>query len=179
MPNVYLSLGSNLGDRAGNIAAALRRIGRAGIRIAAVSRLYETAPVGETPEPVPGYLNCAAHAETTLEPLQVLDATQAIERAGGRQPTFRWGPRTIDVDLLLYDSAAVETERLVLPHPRIYERAFVLVPLAEIAPDLVFPDGSALRQHLQNEAVAQQPIRVWGPVGDPQAAGMASPGEGS
>jgi 2-amino-4-hydroxy-6-hydroxymethyldihydropteridine diphosphokinase len=163
MPTVYLGLGSNLGDRAANLREALARLEETGrVRITSVSRIYETVPVGDTPEPVPDYLNCVARAETDLSPPALLDWVQTVERAGGRVPTFRWGPRTIDIDLLLYDEVTLDSERLVLPHPRLFERAFALVPLAELAPDLAFPDGTRLGDRLQDEKVMGQELRVWG-----------------
>lgn len=160
MPTVYLSLGSNLGDRLAHLRGARERLNRGDLRLTGVSGLYETAPVGETPEPVPDYLNGAVRGETDLSPLALLDYIQSVERQGGRTPTFRWGPRTIDIDILLYDGILLNTERLVLPHPRLYDRAFVLVPLADIAPDLVFPDGTSLAERLRDPAIRAQKVRL-------------------
>lgn len=132
----YLGLGSNLGDRAALIGEALAGL-RAwpAIRVANASSLYETAPWGDPDQP--DYLNAAVEIETVLSPLALLDACQEIERDLERVRGRRWGPRTIDIDILDYDGVARADERLTLPHPRLCERAFVLVPLAEIAPDLV------------------------------------------
>lgn len=165
MALAYLGLGSNLGDRRANLAAAIRRLNLPGMRVTGVSSIYETEPVGWTPEPVPAYLNCVVRIHTDLGPEQLLQHAKAVEDAGGRVPTFRWGPRTIDVDVLLYDNLAVSTPALTIPHPRMRERAFVLAPLAELDGDLVFPDGVTLRAALQAPAVQNQPIRRLGPAG--------------
>src|SRR5438045_9741651 len=117
MVDLYLGLGSNLGDRESHLRVALERLAAGPFRVTGVSRLYETTPVGETPEPVPNYINCVARAETDLLPLEVLEYTKRIEWEGGRTPTFRWGPRTIDIDLLLYNGLKIEEQRLSVPHP--------------------------------------------------------------
>ena len=134
----YLGLGSNLGDRAGHLAAAVERIARLpGVRMARVSRIWETEPVGG---PAQGdYLNAVAEVETDLAPDALLAALLAVERELGRERRERWGPRTIDLDLLLAGDGVVETGGLVLPHPRLAERRFVLEPLAELAPGLRHP----------------------------------------
>ena len=144
MSIVFLSIGSNLGDRAANMRAAIGRLNDKDTRVEAVSRFYESAPVGETPEPVPDYLNCAAQVETDLSPEALLNRTQQVERDLGRVPTYRWGPRVIDIDILLYDQVTLESERLTLPHPRLKERAFVVIPLNDIAPNLKLPDSTWL-----------------------------------
>lgn len=160
MNTVYLSLGSNLGDRPANLRAAIERLHRPPqIRLTGVSSFYETLPVGETPEPVPDYINCAVSVETLLPPLALLEYIQTVEREVGREPTFRWGPRVIDVDILLYDDITMQTERLTLPHPRLMERAFALIPLAEIAPDLVFTDGVSLAERMKTPQVQEQTVR--------------------
>jgi 2-amino-4-hydroxy-6-hydroxymethyldihydropteridine diphosphokinase len=161
MPTVYLSLGSNLGDREAHLRAALERLNGPFLHITGVSRIYETEPVGETLKPVPAYLNCVARADTGLEPHALLDYTQRIEQAGGRVQTFRWGPRAIDIDLLLYDTAIIDTERLTVPHPRMFERAFALVPLAELAPELVFPDNTTIQARLSAPELQTQGLRLW------------------
>ncbi len=139
MGNAYVGLGSNLGDRAATLAEAVRRLACSdGIKVAAVSAFVETAPAGGPPGQ-PMFLNAAAHLLTNLPPEELLDRLLAIESALGRERAERWGPRTIDLDLLLYDGLVVASERLMLPHPRMHERAFVLGPLAEIAPGAVHP----------------------------------------
>ncbi|MGC8669510.1 MAG: 2-amino-4-hydroxy-6-hydroxymethyldihydropteridine diphosphokinase [Chthonomonadales bacterium] len=164
MSLAYLSLGSNLGDRQAHIAAAIRRLAAPGLRVTGVSSIYETEPVGYTPEPVPKYLNCVVQIHTRLSPEELLRHAQSVERAGGRTSTFRWGPRTIDVDLLLYDDLAIATPLLTIPHPRLKERAFVLVPLFELDPNLVLPGGSPIRAALEAPAVRAQGIHRVGPA---------------
>ncbi|WP_206454463.1 2-amino-4-hydroxy-6-hydroxymethyldihydropteridine diphosphokinase [Aurantimonas marina] len=132
-----LGLGGNIGDPARTMAAALRRIdARDDTRIAAVSRLYRTPPWGITDQPF--FFNACAAIETTLGPREVLDLCLETERAFKRERRERWGPRTLDLDVLDYDGMPYEDAALTLPHPRVSERAFVIVPLADIAPDLVF-----------------------------------------
>ena len=137
MKTAYLSLGSNIGDRGRNLRAALERLGTAGVRIARVSPVYETEPVDLTGQR--WFLNLVAEAETDLFPLQLLARTQKIECALGRVRTVPKGPRTIDIDILLYGNAVVNSKGLEIPHPRISERRFVLIPLADLAPDLRHP----------------------------------------
>jgi 2-amino-4-hydroxy-6-hydroxymethyldihydropteridine diphosphokinase len=135
MAMAYIGLGSNLGDREATLRAALGRLrAHPHIEVTAESRLIETAPVGGPPGQ-PAFLNGAAAVETDLEPHALLDALKETERALGRRPRERWGPREIDLDLLLYGDRIVETDRLTVPHPRLSERRFALGPLAEIAPD--------------------------------------------
>src|SRR5579885_2977193 len=132
----YLALGSNLGDRRGNIAAALQRL-RAIIEIETISSVYETEPVGYLEQP--RFLNIVCGGKTRLSAQELLKAAKEIEVAIGRQPTFRNGPRPIDIDIIFYDDLHITEDNLTIPHPRMAERAFVLVPLAEIAPDAVDP----------------------------------------
>ena len=137
---VYLSLGSNLGDRRVNLERALDLLGRTpGLRITRVSRRYRSAPLGV--EEQPEFMNLAAQARTSLACGELLRAVKRIERDLGRRAAPRWGPRVIDIDILLYDAVRMETPELTLPHLRMEERAFVMAPLAEIAPDLVMPSG--------------------------------------
>ena len=133
---VYIALGSNLGDRAAYLQAALDRL-RATVLVIAVSPVYETDPVGYA-EQGP-FLNAVVAGTTTSTPRGLLRALQAIERASGRARSFPNAPRTLDLDLLSYGTLALDTPDLTVPHPRLYERAFVLVPLADIAPGLVLP----------------------------------------
>lgn len=138
-----IALGSNLGDREANLRAALAHLAADGrVRVVAVSRLVETDPVGGPPQG--RYLNGAAVLETDLAPAALLAAMLDAERAAGRtrdpaSGTVRWGPRTADLDLLLADDLVIDAPDLVVPHPRMAERRFVLVPAAEIAPDWVHP----------------------------------------
>lgn len=133
-----IALGSNLGDREGNLRRALAHLEEQGAaRIVAVSRLVETEPVGP---PQPRYLNGAALVETSLSPHDLLAALQRAESAAGRRPGgVRWGPREADLDLLLYGEETVDTPDLVVPHPRMAERRFVLGPAAEVAREMRHP----------------------------------------
>jgi 2-amino-4-hydroxy-6-hydroxymethyldihydropteridine diphosphokinase len=135
LPAVYLALGSNLGDRERNIAVALRRLAPLA-QVQAVSSLYETDPV---PEGQPPYLNAACRVTTGLQPKALLRHIKEVERELGRRGGERWGPRPIDIDLLLYGDLTIDEDSLRLPHEGLAERAFVLVPLAEIAPDVRHP----------------------------------------
>lgn len=137
MKRVYLSLGSNIGDRERNLRDALDRLAAAGVRVLRVSPIYETEPVDLAEQR--WFLNLVVEAETDLFPLQLLARTQRIERALGRVRTVPKGPRTIDIDILLYANSVIHSATLEIPHPRIAERRFVLVPLAGLAPNLRHP----------------------------------------
>ena len=135
---IYVSLGSNLGDRSGSLREAQRMLDELdGVRVTATSDSYETEPVGRADQPA--FLNVAVEIETDLEPLELLDAVKDIERRLGRVPSGRWGPRTIDIDIILWGDRVMDTDRLMLPHKEFRRRAFVLAPLADIAPDAVDP----------------------------------------
>ena len=133
---VYLGLGSNLGNRAANLRLALRYVSSLA-KVDAVSSLYETAPVGGDEQP--NYYNAVARLTAGLSPEALLDYLKRVEFEIGRRPAPRWSARPIDLDVLLYGERVIETDRLVVPHPRLVERAFVLVPLAEVAPDVRHP----------------------------------------
>ncbi len=129
----YLGLGSNLGDRAGFLLKALSEVSRLPkTHLLRISPIYETEPLGP---PQPPYLNLVAEVETGLPPRGLLEALLEVEARLGRVRRERWGPRTIDLDLLLYGDLVLEEEDLVLPHPRLHERAFVLVPLLDLLPE--------------------------------------------
>jgi dihydropteroate synthase len=133
---VVFALGGNVGDKAKSLRRALRAIaGVPGIELTAVSRFYRTPPWGKTDQD--WFLNACALGRTSLEPEALLERVKTLEVELGREPTERWGPRVIDIDLIAYDDIALKTEWLTLPHPELFNRAFVLVPLAEIAPDLI------------------------------------------
>jgi 2-amino-4-hydroxy-6-hydroxymethyldihydropteridine diphosphokinase len=139
--NAYIALGSNLGDRLGYLQLGVDALARqSGIDVLAVSRVYETAPVGGPPQEA--YLNAVVAIDTTLEPRELLHRCQQIEELAARERKERWGPRTLDVDILLVDGVRADTEDLTLPHPRMWERGFVLAPLRDVAPDLVDADMS-------------------------------------
>ena len=134
--NVYLGLGATLGDRRENLRTGLAALGRLGT-VLAVSRIYETEPVG-CPEQPP-FLNLACHLRTGLSPHSLLTATQSVERSLGRCRASPNKPRELDIDILLYEDLVLSDSVLTIPHPRMTERAFVLVPLADIAPELRHP----------------------------------------
>ena len=157
---VYIGAGANLGDRLANLRLGLRRLGRLG-EVVAVSSLYETAPVGVTAQPA--FFNAVCALETRFGLEALLAELKQIEWCAGRRPGPRWGPRPLDLDILVSGDERIETPHLQVPHPRLAERAFVLVPLAELAPGLVVPGASgtvaALRFGLDGAGV----YRVAGP----------------
>jgi len=158
----YLSLGSHLGDRAGHLRAAVEKLSGFG-KIVAVSSFYETAPVELTNQP--WFVNCAVALETEQVPEAFLGELLALEQSMGRRRTQKKGPRTIDIDILLFGDAIIETAGLSIPHPAMHQRRFVLVPMAEIAPEQsppilkrsmrelldALPPGAAVRQILSSE----------------------------
>ncbi len=148
MALAYLGLGSNVGDRAAMLAAAVDQLRRAaGVRVLRQSQVYETEPVGVRDQP--WFLNAVVEVETELEPEALRQRVKQIEAALGRTPGPRWGPRVIDVDILLYDSAQVRSDTLVIPHPEMWNRLFVLVPLQELCPDLQAPGGVSIRARIE------------------------------
>lgn len=140
----YIGIGGNLDDPVSQVRRALQALAvLPACRRVACSPLYRTAPVGGPPDQ-PDYINAVAALDTTLAPKNLLAALQALEEARGRVRTERWGPRTLDLDLLLYDRRVSDDPALTLPHPRLHERAFVLYPLYDIAPDLDIPGRGSL-----------------------------------
>ena len=138
----YLALGSNLGDRLENLREAVRLLDETeGIDVVRSSRIYETDPVGP---PQPAYLNAVIEVDTSGSPRELLEAGLAVEVALGRVRGERWGPRTIDVDVLTYDELTVDEPDLQIPHPRMHERGFVLVPLGELETDPMLPGDRTL-----------------------------------
>jgi 2-amino-4-hydroxy-6-hydroxymethyldihydropteridine diphosphokinase len=153
MKTVYLSLGSNLGGCEANLRAAIERLAAPDLRVLRTSPVYETEPVDYTGQP--WFLNLVMEAETDLFPMQLLARIGKIERALGRVRTVAKGPRTIDIDILLYGQAVVRSATLEIPHPRMAERRFVLAPLADLAPTLRHPMTHRTVREMLDAAPAQ------------------------
>ncbi len=150
----WVGLGSNLADPRSQLVRALEELDRLPLtRLCIASRLYSSRPLG--PSDQPDFINAVAELETRLSPLALLDQLQALEQRHRRVRDRHWGPRTLDLDLLLFDQQCLSMPRLTLPHPEMAQRAFVLVPLAEVAPDLRLPDGDDV-------ATLAQALGDWG-----------------
>ncbi|MDX1344344.1 MAG: 2-amino-4-hydroxy-6-hydroxymethyldihydropteridine diphosphokinase [Sedimenticolaceae bacterium] len=148
MSRALIGLGSNLDNPRDQVVEALQELSETdGIRLLARSSLYLSEPLG--PQDQPDFINAAAAIETTLEPLSLLEVLQAIEQRHGRKRERHWGPRTLDLDLLLYDDEQIRHPDLTVPHPAIAERSFVLLPLQEIAPGLVIPGLGSVESLLE------------------------------
>lgn len=145
MTTCYIALGSNLENPGLQLQRAVDDMDSvAGMTVTGCSKLYVSEPVG--PAGQPDYCNAVVQLETSLKPLALLDALQAIENNHGRVRTVRWGPRTLDLDILLYGDQVIESERLTVPHYQMHVRNFVLCPLADIVPELTLPDGKSLSE---------------------------------
>ena len=158
---VYIGLGSNLGDRVAHLREAVHRLG-AIITIERVSQLYVAAPLGYVRDDA--YINAALHGATTMTPIDLLGMLQQIEVAMGRRPGVQFGPRPIDLDLLFFDSIQMETYKLTIPHPRLAERAFVLKPLADIAPDFMHPVLYYTMSQLLADAEDAEQVKLYDPT---------------
>ena len=151
MAEVYIALGSNMAGPHDQLDRALKSLASIPeIQIVAVSDRYQTPAIGPSQ---PDYINAAAQLQTSMSPESLLDTLQSIEQQQDRVRTVRWGPRTLDLDILLYNNIVRDTERLTIPHPRMAERAFVLLPLADINRDLALPCGKTVSQLLANCSV--------------------------
>lgn len=158
---ILIGLGSNLGEREHQLEQALQRLDQANVlRVLAVSNLYETNPVGDTNQPE--FLNMAASVETILSPLELLRRCLAVETEMGRVRIRRWGPRVIDIDLLEYDAKRISLPELILPHPEILNRGFVLIPLNDLAPELILANNQAVAGLVNiYRSEAQNEVRLW------------------
>jgi 2-amino-4-hydroxy-6-hydroxymethyldihydropteridine diphosphokinase len=155
----YLGLGSNIGQRDIYLAQAMTELhGHPDVRIENWSPIYETDPVGYTDQQ--RFLNMVACGRTSLYPLELLGVVSATERKLGRERSVRWGPRTIDIDILLYNHLSLNTDKLVIPHPRMRERSFVMIPLADLAPNYIFPDGTLSVQE-ESSALEREGVNKW------------------
>ena len=165
MTTAFIALGSNLGDRLETIHAAIGALAGLG-KVVATSAIYETEPVGFADQPP--YLNAVVALETTMSADDLLDALLVIEQQNGRVRNFANAPRTLDLDLLLYGRESVSSERLTIPHPRMHERAFVLVPLNEIAPHVVVPGLDATVNDLLERLPSREGVH---PIASPNNIG--------
>lgn len=171
----YLGLGTNLGRREENLVAAIQGLSKGSdiserhplsqrsdaIKVLRSSSVYQTAPWGFTEQP--DFLNCVLEVETRLLPTSLLECAKAVEEALGRQPAERYGPRLIDIDILLFGEEIVAQADLQIPHPRLHLRAFALIPLAELGPDLVHPVLNLTVAQLAEEVDGQEGVKIWGP----------------
>ncbi|MDG5473800.1 2-amino-4-hydroxy-6-hydroxymethyldihydropteridine diphosphokinase [Jeotgalibacillus sp. ET6] len=156
----YLSLGSNQGEPFLNLKEALSQLQTSkGIQVSRVSSIYETDPVGVTEQNA--FLNLAAEIETDKNPEELLNLCQLIEENLGRKRLVRWGPRTIDLDILLFNADMIQSDRLTIPHPRMHERSFVLIPLLEISPNLVHPGLKKSLKQQQQTLSDHAGVRLW------------------
>ncbi|TRZ36408.1 2-amino-4-hydroxy-6-hydroxymethyldihydropteridine diphosphokinase [Niallia circulans] len=156
----FLSLGSNIGERLENLREAVLMLEQNNsIEVVSVSSIYETDPVGYEEQEM--FLNIAVQVRTLLSPFDLLGACQDIEQKLGRKRIIRWGPRTIDLDILLFNHENIESEKLIIPHPRMEERAFVLIPLIEIAPFVKVPNKSTHLKESLELLHDKEGVRVW------------------
>ena len=156
---IYLSLGSNLGDRAANLSRAIEALATIGVRVLRRSSIYETEPVDFVAQP--WFFNCVVEAETSLMPRQLLIELQAIERKLGSQKLVPRGPRIVDLDVLFYGSEVIHAAGMEIPHPRLAERRFVLVPLAELVPELRHPVLGSTAAALLAATHDRSVVRIW------------------
>ncbi|MDI7743840.1 2-amino-4-hydroxy-6-hydroxymethyldihydropteridine diphosphokinase [Lysinibacillus fusiformis] len=160
MNKVYLSLGTNIGQREENLKLAVRLLQeKPNVTVQSISSIYETAPVGYLDQP--SFLNIALYIETSLPAMDVLTICQSVENELGRVRDIRWGPRIIDLDILLFNNDNIEVENLIVPHPRMFERAFVLVPLLEIAASIEALQLQLAKSSLESMNLVAEGITKW------------------
>jgi 2-amino-4-hydroxy-6-hydroxymethyldihydropteridine diphosphokinase len=156
----YISLGSNMGNRIALMEEALKKLeSNYPIKVVNVSSIYETDPVGYENQSL--FLNMVAQIKTDLLPIELLDACQQIEKELGRKREIKWGPRTIDLDILLYNNENVIMERLVIPHPRMHERSFVIIPLLEICSNIMLPAMDMRLREIAKQLTDGEGVRIW------------------
>ena len=168
----YLGLGSNLGDRAAHLQFAVEGLAARAGRVVAISPVYETEPVGGPPQP--DYLNAVVEVATVLRPRSLLEACLGVEAVMGRVRAERWGPRTVDLDVLTYGDEQIDKPGLTIPHPRMLDRVFVLVPLLELEPDLRLPDGRHVAA-VRLGPTALGAIRLFAPPPSVPSSGVPRP----
>lgn len=156
MTRIYLSVGSNVGDREAHLREAIDRLGET-TDVQNVSPIYETDPVGVTDQP--SFLNLAVSADTDLSPRDLLAAVKRIEWEIGRRPTYRWGPRVVDIDIVLYGGEVVSETDLTVPHKEMAQRAFVLVPLADIAAEAIHPASGMTVAAMRDQVPGRETVR--------------------
>ncbi|MGN4127691.1 2-amino-4-hydroxy-6-hydroxymethyldihydropteridine diphosphokinase [Lysinibacillus sphaericus] len=160
MNKVFLSIGTNIGERYENLQHAIKMLmDKERIEVIRVSSIYETAAVGYTDQA--DFLNIAVYVKTSYSSSEMLEICQSVENELGRIREFRWGPRIIDLDILLYNHENIETESLIVPHPRMYERAFVLVPLIEITPTPVGEQLQLAHETLKQLNCEKEGVTLW------------------
>ncbi|OIJ20495.1 2-amino-4-hydroxy-6-hydroxymethyldihydropteridine diphosphokinase [Anaerobacillus alkalidiazotrophicus] len=157
---VYLSIGSNMGDRLSFLKYAAKSMKEdVNISITRYSSIYETAPIGYTDQD--NFLNMVIELKTSYSPLQLLSRTQKIQDNAGREYNIRWGPRTLDLDILLYNQENIKMEQLIVPHPRMFERSFVIIPLREVNPVLYFPSIEKSIDAVYEELRDKEGVYLW------------------
>ncbi len=157
---VYLSLGSNIGDRYKFLQYGVNSLDQnVNISIKSCSSVYETSPIGFTDQN--DFLNMVIEIETSLTPSELLVITQGIQQKAGREFKVRWGPRTLDLDILLYNQENIEMDELKIPHPRMFERGFVIIPLKEVAPSLYFSSVGKTIDQVYQELLDKEGVRLW------------------